>query len=132
MIAAPQDIPFWPDYINRELGGSFNWVLAPRLTERLRGLGHEVAIHPKKYAEMQRRHAEEVRAAVRLQMIELIAHALEPDAATPSEIVTDLLALPGLRIETENREWPGTELERHREARDREHAEQTARREARA
>lgn len=121
--APPQDIPFWPDFINRELGGQKRWVLAPRLTPRLERDGHEVAIHPKKYADMERRWRAEVTEAVRLQMVALVG-----ETAT-----AQLLALPGLAIITDehSREWPGTELEKRREERRAEHAAQVAAREGR-
>lgn len=120
--ALPKDLPFWPDFINRELGGSRRWVLAPRLTPNLIAKGHEVAIHPKVYADMERRWRAEVTDAVRLQMVAIVG-----ETAT-----AQLLDLPGLTIITDehSREWPGSELEKRREERAAEHAAQVAAREA--
>lgn len=98
--APPQDIPFWPDYMRREIG-DVKWVLALRLTDRLRYAGHELAISPKRYAAMQAAHAAEVRQAVTLRLIDCVTEGIE-ESATPSDIVARLLEDTGLRIITDH------------------------------
>ena len=42
-------IPEWLDWLAEQVG-TRKWVVAGRLTDRLRRKGYEVAIHPKRYS----------------------------------------------------------------------------------
>jgi hypothetical protein len=99
MPERPQDVPFWPDYVRRVLGGPVKWVLAQRLTDALQRKGHEIAIHPKRYERMRAEHAAEVRAAVIGRLEDVVSEGIEENA-TPAEIVACLLEDPGLRLVT--------------------------------
>jgi len=104
MNQEPQDIPFYPDWLHRELPSEHHktWCIAHRLTDRLRARGHTLAITPARNRKMQEAHAAEVRAAVRNRLIRAAIKALmrldhehRPHGAA---IVDAILADPAIAI----------------------------------
>jgi len=98
-----QDIPFYPDYLRRELPAEHakTWCITPRLTARLRAKGYTLAITPQHNARMRAAHAAEVREAVTGRLLDIIEEGRELNA-TPAEIIAEILADPAIAIVTEH------------------------------
>lgn len=114
MHEPPQDVPFYPDYMHRELGEhARSWVVAQRLTDRLRAAGHTLAITPKRYKAMEEAHAAEVRAAVTTRLVAEVRRAMlhgyhsQTVDAIAARVVSAILADPAVRIATDHHDRKG-------------------------